>query len=164
MDVVDLAAAGEIVDAAASWDETSDVFVTALVLWHRDAVSAGRTKASRFIHKELLAFLSPPSRSTSAGGLGGAASLSLSSALILPAAEGSWRASLSGEWVTAAYRSLLTDRLLSAEFDKIVKALLLLLAEPQPQVRARVLRTFSGIMQVDPDLITQDSMRDAETE
>jgi hypothetical protein len=66
--------------------------------------------------------------------------------------------------VTAAYRSLLTDRLLSAEFDKIVKALLLLLAEPQPQVRARVLRTFSGIMQVDPDLITQDSMRDAETE
>ena len=77
---------------------------------------------------------------------------------------GNNRACFSYEWLTYCYRTMLTRRCLETDFEKIVHAILFLFSEPQPAVRARVVKTLSSLTKTDPTLILRDSFRDAVTE
>ena len=155
-----------------SSDEYHDIYLSALAQWHKDAVTAGRTKAVKYVHKLLCRGVEKISGgsavTTTSSSTGSGTSSSGSSSAASFTTEGleleSWRTALSSEWATAAYRSLLTDRLLATEYDRIITALLMLLAEPMPVIRARVLKTFASIMKVDSDLISMEAVRETVNE
>ena len=58
----------------------------------------------------------------------------------------------------------MTERNLSADFEKLLNALLFLFSEPVPTVRAKVVKTFSTLTKLDPNLISRDLVRESVTE
>jgi hypothetical protein len=86
---------------------------------------------------------------------------SLSSLLFNQIDEAARRAFFSYEWVQSSMRSLLSERILSTIFERILNALLILFAEPSPMVRARVVRALSLFFGVDAQLISRGAVKEA---
>jgi hypothetical protein len=71
---------------------------------------------------------------------------------------------LSYEWVLSSYKSIITDRYISYDFEVILNTLLLLLNDNLPVIRSKIIKTLSLLISVDPYLILRNNVKDAVTQ
>jgi len=60
------------------------------------------------------------------------------------------------DWAAKMTRSVLSARTIEKSYELLVSSILHMFSEPQPTIRARVVRSMATILKADPELIMRD--------
>lgn len=148
--------------SSTSTQHIRDAFALSLALWVNDKMSVSATLSAEFSESDnitpyLLDLVKVNSEQNSCPS-------SSASKNTHTKAISTTKGIYSYEWAAKCMKNVLAFRFIEKSYEMTLAALHILLSEPSPTVRARVVKALSLILKTDPELILRDSIRNVVTE
>jgi hypothetical protein len=148
--------------SSTSTQHIKDAFSLSLALWVNDKMSVSATLSAESAESDnitpyLLDLVKENSEHSVCSSLNASRNAQTKA---ISTAKGIY----SYEWASKCMKNILALRLIEKSYEMTLAALHILLSEPSPTVRARVVKTLSLILKTDPELILRDSVRNVVTE